>query len=491
MRKSILKCTFVLSTLLIISGLALAQHPAGPPPEGTAWRAIVGDNFVNKTGLKMDVELEVGLTNSDTGDGSGTGGANMPSVPGDTGFVLSDFWYFIHRDMKAANIMPIVTPLPGPTPKKFDWSLMGEIDYGRDSQPARMSGWDTHWDVNEPAASSAAFATEHKFNFVAMPELYTQMYFPVWKGMTIRAGRWGDMVTLEIPPNPSGPNPNYFYTHGYSFLADVTQVFGWLASVNVMRSHKNGWMDIEFGTNQGDMTLHSYSNTPFRHVEYALRWRSPHMTTWVDYQARIGDGEIHVKTLGAQFYSTDFNNSNIFIMSPKHQLKQRHELIINHEVGKHWALTAEGNYLKQAGNANNTLLSYWLSPRGVGVPFPGTYPMVSFNGDHAWGLLGRAVYKFNPKFSIGSQIETFHDSTGYFLFPVDALNWTEFGGTLAGPGKGSFNEFQFGANFNPNKFFRIRPEFRHDWADSKIYGSAAGKPSNSQNEFAMDLITWF
>jgi hypothetical protein len=413
------------------------------------------------------------LTNNDTGDGSGTGGANLPSAPGDTGFILSDFWYFLHRDFKAANIMPIVTPLPGPTPKKFDFSLMGEIDYGRDCQPARMAGWDTHWTVNEPAATNATFAMDNKFNFVCAPELYTQLYFPVWKGMTLRVGRWGDMLTLEIPPNPSGPNPNYFYSHSYSFLADVTQVFGWLASVNIMRSHKHGWMDFEFGSNQGNITLHSYAGTPFQNFEAALRWRSPHMTTWVDYNTRMGAGEINVNPTTGKYNTTDFSNGSAFIYSTKHQLRQYHELIINHEVGKHWNLTAEGNYMKQAGNMTNTL-----------SPF-----MAPFGGDVAYGVYGRAVYKFNPKFSVGGRIETLHDTQGLFLFPLDILNGPSTCFVVPGAKCGNFNEFTFGANFNPTKYLRIRPEFRHDWADKKVYSRT--NPTNSQNEFAMDLITWF
>jgi hypothetical protein len=479
-----------------------AKPPAPPapevPPEGTLWRQVAGENFIRKTGLKLDVELETGVSANNTADSSasGVGGTNLPALPGDTGFMLSDLWLFIHRDMKT-DILPVITPLPGPMPKKFDWGLDVEADYGRDCQPARMAGWDTHWSMNEPGASDPSYAAAHKSNFFCNPAVATKAYLPVFKGMTVQFGRWGDMLTLEIPPNPSGPNPNFFFSHSYSFLADVTQVFGWLTSVNVMRSPTHGWMAFEFGSNQGNMTLHSYAGTPFQNFEGALRWRSPHMRTWVDAQFRAGDGNIKTNAAGVPLNSTDFTNSGTFLYSPRGQMKVFNEVIINHEVGEHWALTLEGNYMKQSGDGKAD--TQWIFGGTGGIPVA-----FNFGGDHAVGIYGRAVYKFNRKFSLGVRGETLHDHNGYFLQPVNA--WVTptanpvlpFVPVTANFAHGSLNEVTFGGNYNPTKYLRIRPEFRHDWSDNPAYGlsnatvtAGTALPKKSQNTFAMDFITWF
>lgn len=475
---------------------------AEAPAAGTVWRAIVGENFVKKTGVSVDFNVYGGVGINDTADKGATehGNANLPTIPSDYGWQLDRIMMSIHRDVKG-NIIPIITPLPGPMPKKVDWGFNIEGDYGRDIQGSRMAGWDEHWFMNEPGATTASEAAANRDNFFALSQVYGDIYLPVWKGMNVHFGRWGDQMILEPPLNFEN-GPNFFYSHTYTFTTDLIQDFGWLASVNLMNSRKNGLMLVEFGTNQGNSTLRSYSGKPMQSVTAGLRWRSPSMRTWLDFNLRVGDGNVKstVDSAGnvTQQNKTDFSVSNAYVFSPRTQLKTQYELIFNQKVGKHWSFAAEGNYMKQAGDGKD---GTWWEFGG----YPSLIPVAkNFGGDHAVGINGRAVYKVNNKFGLGARIETLHDHNGYFMQPMNV--WMVSDGKNPGNpymptvylAHGQLSNVSVGVNYQPFKFLRMRPEFRHDWSDNPAYGeqnvavsAGTAQPKKSQNMFAMDFLTWF
>ena len=469
------------------SGSAQPNHVvAAPrpelPPDGAAWRAIVGEKFVERTKFTIDVELDPALSVSNThvnntidstSNGGQGSGINAPMVdPGDTGFLLDGLWLFLHRDLKT-NLASVITPYPGPMPTKPDFGFAVTTSYGRGCQGARMSGWDTHWFMNEPAASHPTSAAANRFNYFCTPETYLSGYLPIWQGVSFRAGRWGQGLGLEIPPNQSF-TPNFFYSHSYTWEANTRQVFGFIISANVLRSPKNGYLMAEFGLNNGELTLKSPAKEPMQSFEGALRWRSPNMATWVDFNIRGGNSNIKDS-------KGDYEQGT-YLLSPRDQMRIHYQFNVIQQFNKHWSGAIEGNYMTQAGDGK---------PGTVWMLSPDSKP---FGGDHAISLNGKAVYAFNKKISLGTRLETFHDVNGYFLAPGD--HWTDVhGGHVA---KGNFNDFSIGANFSPIRNMRIRPEYRYDWTSSPVFDhqdsavvSGAHLPKKYLDSFNMDMLVWF
>jgi hypothetical protein len=492
--------------LLTASVFAVGQAPAPEvPAAGTAWRGIVGENFVNKTGVNVDVEFQSGLSTNNTSDGgvdASGGGANSPvGAPGDTGFSLQDLWAYIHRDPRA-NVIADVTPLPGPMPKHFDWGFEAEVDYGRDCQPCRMYGIDEYWGVNEPGASSPALAATNRQNFLAAPELYLHAYLPVYKGIVIKGGRWGQGLGYEIPPLVLH-GPDFFYSHNYSFYADTAQVLGIEAAINLYRNPKHGYLSADIGLNNGKQTAISPSGHPMQNPAISLRWRSPHMNTWIDYNSRYEMANIKTNALGVPVNNYNFQ-TGFTVLSPRAQWRQFQNLVITHEFNRHWNAEIEGVWFKQSGDGKaDTVWCMYGAIGGCDLPnattVSGTTSVANYRGSAAAGVNGRIVYEFNHKFALGTRLETFHDADGYFLSGLDFYHVIPADGPPNfSMSKGYFNDWTVGANYTVNKFIKIRPEVRYDWNNSGAYGagnasvvSGASQPQKNQVILAMDMVIWF
>jgi hypothetical protein len=457
--------------------------PAAPelPALGTTWRSLVGENFIEKTGLKVDIQFDPGFSINNTSDASqqgGGGGVNHPlGHPGDRGFDMNSIWEWFHRDIKA-NMVPRIMPLPGPTPEHFSWGYKASLEYGRDCQPGRMAGYDMHWGVNEPGATNTALAASTKQNFLCTPDSFLQIYLPIFKGIAITGGRYGDGLIYEIPSNlPS--SPNWFYSHTYAFYSGSDQVLGVLASVNLVRSVKKGNLLAEFEVNSGEQTAISPSGNTMENIGGALHWRSPKMSTGVDYNFRAGNGNVKTNAAGVPINKTDFG-AIYTLRSPNGQMRQRHDVIVTHKFNAHWNTQAEGVYFNQAGDKQVSTVWTFGGPK--------------FGGDHAAGVNGRVIYNFNQKLAAGVRLETFHDSNGFFLLPLNLYVKNKVP-TLS---KGSFNDATFGLNYMPTKFIKLRPELRYDWNDNGAFGTGnvavangSQKPQKNQVMGNLEMLFYF
>jgi hypothetical protein len=463
--------------------IIISTAPPAPPalPEGTMWRTIVGEKFVKETRFTIDVIASEGFSVDNTSDSSqqgAGGGANDPNgAPGDTGSNFNYAYVIIHRDMKT-NLLPRITPLPGPTPVKADWDIEADVAYGRDCQGARMAGWDTHWGVNEPGATSPALAAANRQNFVCTPNMYGQIYLPFFKGIAITGGRYGSGLGWEIPLDLSN-GPNYFYSHTYDMYSSSLQVLGVLASANLMRSQKHGYLLAELGLNNGEQTSVSPSGNTMGSFDGAIRWASPRMSSSLAYAFRIGNANIKTNAQGAPINTTDFGPLYT-VLSPKGQLRQRHSIVATRQFNSHWNAEAEAVYFRQDGD--NQASTIWA--------FGGPH----YGGSRAAGVNGRAIYAVNPRLSTGIRLETFHTPDGFFLLPLN-LHYVNGVPTLS---KGYFNDVTLGANYWPIKNMRFRPEVRYDWNNNSAFGTGnasvlAGlrNPQKSQITWNMDMLFYF
>jgi hypothetical protein len=395
--------------------------------------------------------------------------------------------------------------------KHFDWGFMAEVAYGRDGQPARMYGIDEYWGVNEPGALNPAAAAANRENFLWAPELYLLAYLPVYKGIVIKAGRSGQGLGFEIPPEVVN-GPDYFYSHSYSFYSNTAQVLGVEASINLYRSPKHGYLSTDIWLNNGQQTAISPNGHPLENPAIALRWRSPHMSTWVDYSSRYEMANI--KTNPADVTAANpygvVNNYNFgtefTVLSPRNQWRQRHDLFITHEFNKHWNAQLEGTWVKQAGDGKSDTVWCYVGGEACAAtyraPVSAAFSSANYRGSHGGGVNGRVIYEFNPRLSVGTRLETYHTADGYFLLPLDVYTVEAVSGVAATAlphlSTGYFNDWTVGANYTPVKYIKIRPEARYDWNNRGAYGSGnqsvltgASKPQKNQLILAMDLLIWF
>lgn len=457
-----------------------------PPAEGTLWRATVGEKFIKETGIKVDFFLSAGFAwnnnrNSAASNTNGNiGNGNYPNgEPGDTGFQLSQTQMTIHRDM-ATNILPRITPTPGPVPQKFDWGFEFDGVYGRDGQPCAMTGWDQHWGPNEPGATNPGLAATNRQNFLCTPNVWGSIYLPFWKGMAIEFGRMGDGLSYEIPPVVR-PGPTFFWSHSYAAYTDMHQVVGVLGSVNLYRSEKNGYLAAEFGLNNGEQTLHSAAAKPMQNFSGAVRWRSPHMSTWVDYNFRFGPSNVNVNSAGVPTAGfAGGQQVDYLVQAASGQNRQRHDFIFAHDYKK-WRFVGEGVYGKFSSDNKATTLV--VAPPPVTLAYCGKPTSCPFTGASFSSENGTINYTISPKLIAGFRIEHFNNPNSIFLWPLT-------------PVQGAINDVTFGFNYNPAKYIRLRPELRYDWQTGNkgvaAFGTDAnGKASQSQIMAAMDVVLYF
>lgn len=444
----------------------------GTPPAaagetgGTLFRALFGD-WLERRGVYVENAMQVGVSTNNTSDTLArvTGGANQPVVfPGDRGFQLNALEVYLHKDI-LTNVIPRVGPIPGPVPQRVSWGFYSEICYGRASQPARMYGWDMLWKINEPGASNSALAAANRQNFLATPSMFAQVYVPLLNGMAITAGRFPTAIGFEIPP-PIRPSNNFFYSRTTLFATQPQQVFGVLASVNVMRNAGAGYLSAEFGVNKGWFLYESNNGEP--HYQFGLHYRSPKMTTGIDYEGMLGNSQTDPGPRQTGWLPMHR------VVSPHGQRRMHHSLNGFHDFNDRWRVTAETAFGRQYGDGKPETILLGSIP-GAGPGFSGA----------SWGgVNGQILYRARRDVSYGLRLEHFRNPDGFALFPMSAV-------------KSHFNAVTTGARYDVSRFVVLRPELRYDWQSANegqhAFGlmNRNGKTYSSQLTASLDMILYF
>ena len=514
---------------------AAAGQPAGPPPgpqnpmlenaspgsDGLLSEALGWEKYRQKTGVSIYFYMQSGISTNNNikkgdpgyiyadegneGNGAIPNNANGPvATPSDADEITFEQIEMNIEKTVAGNMVIGATPTPAPMSKKFDWGFDADILYGRQVNGCRMTGFDHDWAMNP----SAQLDTYNRYNWLCMPNAYFDLYFPILKGVAIRVGRQADQeMTDEIPPMFFFA-PNDFYSHTYGFYR-INQVLGGRVTATIMHSHKNGFLMGEFmvdaNQKQAAHTLNGSVN-----YGYALRYRTPHMDTWVDYTGRFGPDEVKISCPDglasckvpekALWVSDQLNAQHLF--STGHQMMFENALQVMHEFRPKWKVEALIQFGKQFGDGAATTietftaggLSYGLCEY-VSYEYSATLTIPAcknhFTGASYLSYEGRVHYEFNKKLNATFRIEQFRNPNAYFGQPMfAALNYPSYTGLSAnastgcwsysestcydgppiwGAAKGAFNDITGGINYNPVKWMRIRPEIRYDW-QSGNYG---------------------
>ncbi|HYD95908.1 MAG TPA: outer membrane beta-barrel protein [Noviherbaspirillum sp.] len=441
------------------SGLAAttaqaAQLPAEEPAEGYLFRRILGDATLDSYGIRAHGYMQLGLARNDNSSSAASagGGSNFPVAPGDEGFKLEDLKLFIGKPIKT-NILPHITPLPGPTPTASSFGFQAELMYGRSGQPGAMFGFDKDWGINQPGASNPSLAAANRQNFLAVPQLYLLAYFPVWKGMALSVGRFGSGIGYEIPPQ-TRPTPNAFYSRSYAFVSQPSQVAGLLWSVNLARG-ASGLLAGEIGVVNGWQNWQD--NNRSKSVLGALRWRSEDMRDALNYAFITGNEQNDPGTTVQAPVS--------LIVSPRGQRRQHHTLSVSRDFANGWSAAAEIVYGRQAGDGQADTVSIVTGPNFGGA---------SYNGKN--GILS---YRASPSMRYSARLEHFSARGGFGLFPLTAV-------------RSNFNAVTLGFQYDLNKFVAFRPEIRYDWQSRHNAVLAFGRGTASdQTTVSADMVIRF
>lgn len=432
----------------------------GPPADGTLGRLLFGDDFGAASLMRIGGWAQVGAVLKES-KGQQAGLGNLPVVLArDRGLQLNQFSLYVEKGIRT-NILPRITPTPAPAPEDYSFGFHIAALYGRDGQPMQTFGWDDRWGVNSPGNSNPAKAASNRQNFLIVPQAFVQAYMPWGLGTSVIAGNFMSPIGNEIGFNPQ-PGPNIFYSHTYSFAAGPIKHTGLLAATNLMKSKDLGLLAAELGIVNGWSNFKDNNNKPA--YIGALRYRTPKMDTWIDYEFMTGDAQSSMNRL-----LDDAREANVpvtRVMSPRGQRKTQHFLTVSHDWNKKWHAQVGLNYGRQQGDGAADTIDIVSGP--------------GFDGASWKGVEARIRYAITDRLSVAARVEKFQDRDGFALFP-NTVNV-----------RGDYNAVTLGAQYWVNKHFLFRPEIRHDWQSRnnamKAFNNGLDERQTSVNA---DMIFYF
>ncbi|NDY93226.1 outer membrane beta-barrel protein [Ideonella livida] len=442
----------VLACSLLAGAPALAGEPEDDGPPAAPYALF--ERFNAATGWNASGYLQLGWSANDasTHNQAAAGHSNFPVVgPADEGLQLNALALVLERPMARTNLLPRITPTPGPVPWEFDWGVHAELTYGRNGLPAGMLGLDAEWGLNRTPAGTAPGSTRQ--NYLALPQVFAQAYLPVGLGVAFTVGRFGSGVGSEIPPDWR-PGPNFFYSKAYAMVAQPDQVAGVLASANLMRSDW-GLLMGEAGVVNGRQNWQD--NNGDKSWVGALRWRSGDMATWVDYSFMRGNEQNEPGGVVQMPVAR--------LISPRGQLRQHHSLSFTSHPANDVELHGELLWGRQDGDGRADTIDVLTGP--------------GFAGGSWRGANARVLWRTAPDRQWGARLETFQDRQAQALFPVTAV-------------AGDFNALTLGLRQDLTPNVVLRPEIRHDWQSH--HGSAqafGGGRASRQTTLSADVLVFF
>ena len=249
------------------------------------------------------------------------------------------------------------------------------------------------------------------------------------------AGVFGPALGYEIPPNiRQARNP--FASKTYAFVSEPGTVSGVLVGTRLLDGNP-GILGLELGVVQGWNNLRD--NNDGKSLIGALRWRTPDMNTWVDYEFIVGDEQ--------NDSVSDVQAPTSRLIADSGQLKQQHSLNGWHKFDERWSMGAELVYGHQQGDGKASTVDVVTGP--------------GFDGAHWWGANAVLTYQYRPDLSFSVRGEHFSDPDGFILFPTSVS-------------RGDFNALTAGLRWDVSRNLSLRPELRYDWFDAREHDRPYG-----------------
>jgi hypothetical protein len=456
---------------LLVSGTLLAADGAANPPapaakelpaDGSLGRALFGDSFGATSGLKLGGWIEGGYAINNNVHGSQGIGDSPIVLARDSGLQLNQVYAYFEKAVNS-NVIPRVTPTPAPMPQEYAFGWKVDALYGRDGQVFQTYGWDSRWSANKPGNYDSTSAQDHRQLFLVVPEAFLQGYLPWYKGMDFLFGMFMSPCGHEIGMNPE-PTPDFFYSHSYALESQPVKQSGLLWDANLVNNKAFGLLAVELGITTGWSNLKPDNYNPT--YDFALRYRTMDMRTWVDLFAVTGNGAANANKVGFpqnagdRWFGDSINAPTTRVISPRAQNRSEAVLDIYRDFTDRFRAVIEFNYGKMRGDGQPDTVDIVTGP--------------GFSGATWSGILFEAQYKLTSTLSTALRAETFHDPDGFILFPNSSV-------------KGVINEVTAGLQWQALKSLRVRPEVRYDWeTENNGVGAFAYGTQTKQVTFLMD-----
>lgn len=430
------------------------------PANGSLGRALFGESFTNDMGLQLGGWLEAGFVyNHD--DGKQVGLGNSPLVLNrDSGPQFNQAYLYLEKAI-TTNVIPRVTPTPAPMAQEYSLGFYVDVVYGRDGQPIQTFGWDDDLGINNPGNEDPPAAAANRQSFLTVPQAYLQAYMPWGLGVSAMVGNWMSPVGYEIGFHYQ-PGPNIFYSHTYAFAAAPIKHTGVLVAANLM-NNKTGLLSGEFAIVNGWSNFQD-NNDALAYIG-ALRYRTPNMATWVDYEFMSGAAQADT----SRFQGDVARNVNIPItrvISDSDQNKTQHALTISTHFNEKWYGLVEFTYGQIEGDGAVSTIDIITGP--------------GFTGADWSGVGVQLQYKISPTLSVAGRVETFRDPDGFALFP-----------NTVGV-KSDFNDYTLGLQWWATKSLLVRPEIRHDTqSNNNGVNAFNGGQDSSSTTMSVDGVFYF
>lgn len=423
-----------------------AYASEGYDPNGSLFRAVVGDNLEKNYGIKVHGWTQFGLIYNDNGsdDVSKQGVFNT-----EEGFNLNQIGLVVERAAKG-NVVGRVGPFPGPMPKEADWGFNVTTIYGKDARFFKTYGFDEDFGINR-----SADADDENLNIA---QAYLEFFFPVLGGSNLMLGVFHTPLENEIGFALDAPVAA-FYTHPYSFAHGPAKHVGALYSLKLPQAEGDSMLGLEFGVVRGWNNMQD-PNDDFD-VIANVRWRSADFRTWVDWENIYGNGagdSFADCGCGSQFPAGNADDN-----LPRFSTY----LTVSHTLDAKDTLVGEFSYGSQedaafAGFANEKN-AHW------------------YGSNFSW------LHTINENLAWNSRAEWFRtDAPAHVMLAnIDAKTG------IPDPSWGSFYGFTTNLAWKPVPNLRLRTEVRYDIHDGSGRDAFNGGNDDSQLIGAIDATVWF
>ncbi len=303
------------------------------------------------------------------------------------------------------------------------WDFGGRVDFmfGSDTRFTQAVGLE----FSDAGKQKWVSDVEQKFNRLALPQAYLQVYAPVLNGITAKLGHFYTPIGYEVVTAPD----NFFFTHAYTMqYGEPFTHTGALLSIPLLKN-----LTLTVGAVDG------WDNFT-ANIDDA--WSFIGGLNWTKVTARASVLSVTLTGIHGQVVEDDRADRSLYSLVVSYDFTDRLHYVFQHDHG-------------------------WQTTSGLD------------QDPHWYGINQYFTYDLSDTLSLGARVEWFRDEQGVRVISL--------GGDGVRPGKSAnFFAVTLGFNFKPTSWFKIRPQIRYDWSENTKAFDAGQK--NQQLLFAVDAV---
>lgn len=281
------------------------------------------------------------------------------------------------------------------------WDIGGRVDFmfGSDTRFTQAVGLE----FSDAGKQKWVSDVEQKFNRLALPQAYLQIYAPVLNGITAKLGHFYTPIGYEVVTAPD----NFFFTHAYTMqYGEPFTHTGALFSTPLLEN----------------LTLTVGAVAGWDNFQHRNAWSFIGGLNWTNGVEGASALSVTLTGIHGQVVEDDRADRSLYSLVVTYDITDRLHYTIQHDHG-------------------------WQTTRGLD------------QDPHWYGINNYLSYDLSDTLSLGARVEWFRDEQGVRVISL--------GGDGVRPGKSAnFYEATLGFNWKPTAWFKIRPEIRYDWSEN-------------------------